>query len=106
MESKYIADMLIPLTPEQARFRHGQHDTGYERIKYANRQWYTCKHWDEDTKLCGAYEQRPRMCRDFPYEGTCEHGCGYTLSPADLAVYDRDRIEAGWGPLQILLGEN
>ena len=34
---------------------------------------FTCRHWDPETKLCGIYESRPEMCRDFPDEG--EGGC-------------------------------
>jgi Fe-S-cluster containining protein len=41
------------------------------------RQYHACKHWDPATKLCGIYEQRPDMCRRFPYGGTCQH-CGWS----------------------------
>lgn len=32
---------------------------------------YSCRHWDEHSGLCRAYDQRPTMCRNFPYEGKC-----------------------------------
>lgn len=35
---------------------------------------YTCKHL-EAGGLCGIYEQRPKMCREYPYGGACDH-CG------------------------------
>jgi Fe-S-cluster containining protein len=110
-ESRYIADMLVPLSPEQAKARHERFGVGYARTEYgravaSGRYWYTCKHWNEDTKLCGAYDDRPMMCREFPYDNECEHGCGQALDDAARAVYDRRQIEDGWGPLEIVLGEN
>jgi Fe-S-cluster containining protein len=36
---------------------------------------YKCRHWDEVTGLCGIYEDRPQMCRDYPYTQPCVH-CG------------------------------
>lgn len=38
---------------------------------------YTCKHFVEATGLCGVYDQRPKMCREFPYGKVCDYGCGY-----------------------------
>lgn len=28
--------------------------------------YFTCKHWDTETKLCGIYETRPEMCQTYP----------------------------------------
>jgi Fe-S-cluster containining protein len=73
-----IRDMLIPLTPKQARERYekfsGQSTDSY---KWKHRgHFFTCKNWDEDTRLCRIYEDRPAMCRDYPYGQECQHGCG------------------------------
>lgn len=56
----FIAEMVI---------RIDEDDETYAR--------YTCRHFVEATGLCGAYNERPRMCRDYPYGRLCEHGCGY-----------------------------
>lgn len=78
-DGEQIADMIIPLTPKEARER-------YERFagKPTNAfpwKWrghhFTCKNWDEETRLCRIYEDRPMMCRDYPYGQECQHGCGY-----------------------------
>lgn len=37
--------------------------------------YFRCVAWDRKTKLCTIYEQRPKLCRDFPYDRTCQH-CG------------------------------
>jgi len=38
--------------------------------------WYTCKNLDTKTGLCMDYENRPRMCYEFPYDKPCEyHKC-------------------------------
>lgn len=34
---------------------------------------FTCRHWNPETKLCGIYETRPAMCRDFPEK---DNPCG------------------------------
>lgn len=37
---------------------------------------FTCRNWDPETKLCGIYEKRPDMCRNFPDEEGCDlPGC-------------------------------
>ena len=38
--------------------------------------WYTCSNYDTETKLCKIYKDRPKMCRDFPYDSPCPH-CGW-----------------------------
>lgn len=81
VDGAQIRDMLIPLTPKQARER-------YERFsgKAAPREtfrWkfrghhFTCRNWDEESRLCKIYETRPQMCRGYPYGKLCEHGCGF-----------------------------
>lgn len=76
-----IADMLIPLTPKQARER-------YERFSgkrpargifawKSRGHHFTCRHWDEKSRLCKIYDERPQMCRGYPYGKLCEHGCGF-----------------------------
>jgi hypothetical protein len=55
-----LAEMLIPL------------DGG----TYSNGQpafYFTCKHHDIASGDCTNYEQRPAMCRDYPYGRPCEH---------------------------------
>lgn len=42
---------------------------------------FTCPHWDEESRLCSIYEDRPMACRMFP------------ITPADL----RDRGLAAGG---------
>lgn len=75
-DGHFLRDMLIELTPEEATDRHrsmGLH--GW--IPDEGEHYFTCKHWDETTRLCTVYEQRPQMCRDHP-GAYCKHGCGYT----------------------------
>lgn len=79
-----IKPMLVPLTRRQAVRRYRR--LGYGELKRWGKNYnlYTCKNWDEQTRLCGIYETRPNMCRDYPYEGrTCERNCGYSLNQAD-----------------------
>jgi Fe-S-cluster containining protein len=89
-DNAYIADMLIPLTVEEADERMAR--LGYAPVVPAE-GWglFTCRHWDEETRLCGAYETRPKMCSAYPYATTCERGCGYELTP-------QEKIDTGYLP--------
>lgn len=103
-ESKFIADMLIPLSEEEARERidkYGMPYTYEEATATAGRLLYTCRHWDSETRLCTAYEQRPWMCRTYPYGRGCTFGCGYELDLVALADYDRGQIEAGQSNVEL-----
>jgi Fe-S-cluster containining protein len=43
-----------------------------------DKQLFTCALWDKETRLCTKYEDRPRMCVDFPYGKPChkvDEGC-------------------------------
>lgn len=83
-ESKFLADMLIELTPDEAVARAERFEVtppdGFDLRSWAEAApSYTCRHWDEETMLCGVYEDRPRMCRDYPYAGKCQHDCNCTF---------------------------
>jgi len=34
---------------------------------------YTCRYWNPRTRLCTIYNTRPDMCRQYPYDTTCEY---------------------------------
>jgi Fe-S-cluster containining protein len=41
--------------------------------------WYTCKNLDQESGLCKIYDDRPEMCREYPYGYECVHchsACG------------------------------
>lgn len=88
-----IASMLIELSPIDALARAEKFDItppeGYTLETWAENTpaMYTCRHWDEDTRLCGIYEDRPKMCRDYPYDNPCQHDCNCTYRP-DEAVQE------------------
>ena len=106
-DTEFILDMLVPLTRPQALARSrrlGYPDPPRYGPKY---QLFTCRHWNEETRLCGAYEDRPDMCRDYPYSGRdCERGCSYKLSEEDERVikargnstWEWDAEANGWRP--------
>jgi Fe-S-cluster containining protein len=77
----FVGDMVIALTPFEARRRWA--DLGYGELKDLDlgQPLYTCRHWDTATKLCTVYDERPWLCRDFPYALSCHHtGCTYRKS--------------------------
>lgn len=80
VDGPFIADMVIPLTRRQARDRMRRLGMAWPwfRRRVLKYDFYTCRHWDEVTRLCTVYKQRPKMCRDFPYGAECAHaGCGH-----------------------------
>lgn len=60
-----IADMLIPLGRKNINFNN--------QVLHVPREWFTCRHHNKETGDCAIYEQRPSMCRNYPYEGVCEY---------------------------------
>lgn len=94
-DDEVLLDMFVPLTPEESAERRERFGIVYthaaEGVQRQHdgsappEQHYTCRHWDEDTRLCTIYEDRPNMCRDFPYGNVCTHGCGYNnIEESDL----------------------
>lgn len=68
-EAGRIAAMLVPL---------GQRRKAGGEIQDV----YTCRHHDASSGDCLAYDDRPRMCRDYPYGRSCEHAsCTMRGSP-------------------------
>lgn len=68
--------MLVPISYEEACERWDRL-TGAEgrRPDEPAEHYFRCVHWDETTRLCTNYENRPGMCRWFPYGRQCEYGC-------------------------------
>lgn len=106
-DSPFILDMLVPLTKRQAvarakRFglvetvrRWFSGDETWEGGKTFTEAYdlYTCRHWDEDTRLCTAYANRPDMCREYPYERECDHAdCCYQASKKTRARWRSKRL--------------
>jgi len=79
-DDAFLADMLVGLTPDEAEERSLRFDITPPE-GYSIRQWaeghpaYTCRHWDERSRLCGVYEDRPMMCARYPYGEKCQHDC-------------------------------
>lgn len=85
-EAELIAPMLVPLTLEEANARGER--LGNAAAPFEKREdghLFTCRHWDEETRLCGIYDERPDMCRGYPYGDACQYGDGCTCkgSPID-----------------------
>lgn len=80
----YVRDMAIPLTLEEAAERSERFGAAMTASDPGeDRSFFTCRHWDEETRLCKAYDSRPKLCRDYPYDRACDHGCTY-CSPEDV----------------------
>lgn len=97
-DAAYILDMLIPLTRRQALARSRR--LGYPDPPKYGKDYYlfTCKHWNEETRLCTAYNERPRMCREYPYGRPCERGCSYTQERKHEG-WEWDEAANGWRPV-------
>lgn len=76
-EAAQIGAMVVELTPEEARERHerfgGQVAADRFRDEDAGHH-FTCRNWDEATRRCRIYDERPAMCADFPYGRACQYG--------------------------------
>jgi Fe-S-cluster containining protein len=61
-----VVSMLVPLdifsNVNPITGRQGKH----------KRHWYSCVHYDEDSGDCTNHEDRPQLCRGYPYGRACE----------------------------------
>ena len=80
-DGEVIADMVIPLSVAEANERLERFESDREYMPKWEGHVYTCRHFDERTRLCTIYEERPQMCRDYPYgrAGGCEYQCGFRV---------------------------
>lgn len=78
-DGRMVSNMLIPLTHDEALARASHFEVGEAHRKQIERHpdsnFYTCRHWDEETRLCGVYDHRPDLCSKYPYGNACV-GCG------------------------------
>ena len=77
--TKKIASMLYPYDFEKNIY-------GYDVPKNKHKYYFSCSNFNDETKLCMDYENRPPMCYDFPNgplyspENRCHHeGCDYYI---------------------------
>lgn len=68
--------MLIELDPLEAQRRHRDVFGLAGWVPDAGEHYFTCKHWDTETRLCTAYSERPQMCQNYGTTEPCKHGCG------------------------------
>lgn len=92
-EAPMIVAMVIPLEDDEAIERYARLGYGTLPPDYFadGLGLYTCRNWNEETRLCGIYDTRPVMCRDYPYGLPCERGCGFCSSPEVAAKWDEIR---------------
>ena len=94
-DEQTIKGMLIPLTIREMQARRKKFGVeGNLADKDTSGHWYKCRHWDENTRLCTIYTQRPQMCRDYPYAGKCEYGCSHRPTPNVIQRYINDAVAA------------
>lgn|SRR5512146_2843399 len=87
-EARALSAMLVSLTVEEGNQRRldliegvvptfDQRDEGHV---------FMCSNWNEETRLCEIYEERPLMCRTFPYGESCRYGCACVGEKPDPEV--------------------
>ena len=92
-DGEYIYQMLRPLTLDAAT-EHWAISTGVPPPAWLAQMTeepehgliVTCTHWDSGTRRCRSYENRPAMCRDYPYGQLCAH-CGLTADAPTIVAY-------------------
>lgn len=72
--------VVLSLCPPLCRYLHKKYELsgGCISCGASCKLLFQCPHWDEDSHLCGVYEDRPSICRLFP------------ITPADIA--DRNLV--------------
>ena len=74
VDGVFIAHMIVPVQAEEAR-------TKYINPIQADLHFFKCRHLKNGN--CSVYEQRPNMCRNFPYGSPCPFkGCTWKEAAA------------------------
>ncbi len=76
-DGHFLRDMLIELTPDEATEAHRDFAGLVGWTPEPDEHYFTCKHWDRQTLDCTRYDERPKVCRDYPASSNdgCKHGC-------------------------------
>lgn len=82
--------MLVPLTHHEAVERRARFGVDKPALS-EDRAYYRCIHWDETTRLCGNYEDRPGMCSRYPYGNGCDHGCNCRGEASNPLLWEGDQ---------------
>lgn len=75
LENFRVLAMIEPISLVEAierKERLGNGSTAGLDGQVDDGMWFTCRHWNEQTRLCEVYDQRPWMCRSYPHY---EQGC-------------------------------
>lgn len=89
-----LKEMLVPITsPRELRERREEFGLPPMKIPKDTSHFFKCNKWDEETGLCTIYERRPKMCRDYPYEGKCDYGCSFRPPPNVIQQYIQDHLD-------------
>lgn len=81
-EAMTILGMIEPLTPLEAANRRAQF--GNTHPVSSEEKYFKCRHWNETTRLCSKYYERPWLCRTYPNSDKgCEHGCDCKGTPLE-----------------------
>ena len=68
-----LLDMLMAITHQEAAERLQR--VGSPLRPSQDSTYFTCRHFDLESRRCMDYDNRPAMCRNYPYGDPCEHGC-------------------------------
>jgi len=107
-ERRFILEELVPISARQAFDRapwlHGTRSmpshprTGFSPLRF----YYRCTNYDEETRRCMDWENRPAMCRSFPTEVPTWPSDNFDLPPACSFNADIGRPVA---PMPVTLGQ-
>lgn len=68
----WILHDLTPMSRREAKakapWNFAEHIVAL-RIVDSMSWYYSCRHFDVETRLCGVFEDRPKPCRDYPWAG-------------------------------------
>lgn len=64
-DAEILADALVPVAGCAPLLRGGAYPSGSAPY------FHSCKHWDAETGDCRIYNERPDLCRDYPYGSEC-----------------------------------
>ncbi len=54
---------------------------------------YFCDYWDANSRKCKNYENRPRVCRDYPFYGSSDLKCNFNNCTYKYKIIKKNNIK-------------
>lgn len=107
-EAQWMLDNTTPLSVREGTALHRDYSDGTTLLSPDGKGgftlvgaafFYACRHFDADTRQCGNYENRPSMCRQWPWYGSPPNPMKFLPTPCSF----RADLNKSITPIEVVL---